>query len=64
MISWSHFRLDDAMAAVPKIQLIYACVLDLYQQSHAKVSKKRESISEVDKQQLTDLQSWLFFFHK
>ena len=25
------------MAAVPKIQLMYACVLDLYQQAHAKV---------------------------
>ena len=28
------------MAAVPKIQLIYACVLDLYQQAHAKVNVK------------------------
>ena len=58
----SHFRLDDAMAAVPKIQLMYACVLDLYQQAHAKVGCLNIA-GKTNKQELTLVFNHGFSFH-
>ena len=49
------------MAAVPKIQLMYACVLDLYQQAHAKVGCLNIAGKKKQTGTHTCLQSWLFF---
>ena len=50
------------MAAVPKIQLMYACVLDLYQQAHAKVGCLNIA-GKTNKQELTLVFNHGFSFH-